>query len=99
MRGSVREHPGSLVTGSILNTGLDLRIQFPSGEVYGLTSARRHIPNAEASLHALYDMDAGTEPPGQCGIPLFGVLEKDMRWKLVASRTFPGGMVQSEYAR
>lgn len=33
------------------------------------------------------------------GIPLFGPLEKDIRWKLVASRSFPGGLVQSEYAR
>ncbi len=33
------------------------------------------------------------------GIPLFGSLEKDVRLKLVASRTFPGGLVQSEYAR
>lgn len=33
------------------------------------------------------------------GVPLFGPLEKDIRLKLVASRTFPGGMVQSEYAR
>ncbi|MBK9147104.1 MAG: dihydrofolate reductase [Flavobacteriales bacterium] len=33
------------------------------------------------------------------GIPLFGQLEKDIRWKLVASRSFPGGLVQSEYAR
>ena len=33
------------------------------------------------------------------GIPLFGALEKDIRLKLVASRTFPGGLVQSEYAR
>jgi dihydrofolate reductase len=33
------------------------------------------------------------------GVPLFGVLEKDIRLKLVASRTFAGGLVQSEYAR
>lgn len=33
------------------------------------------------------------------GIPLFGMLEKDIRLKLVASRSFPGGLVQSEYAR
>jgi len=33
------------------------------------------------------------------GIPLFGALDKDIRLKLVASRTFPGGLVQSEYAR
>lgn len=33
------------------------------------------------------------------GIPLFGPLEKDIRWKLVASRSFPGGLVQSEYVR
>ena len=33
------------------------------------------------------------------GIPLFGPLEKDIRWKLVGSRSFPGGLVQSEYAR
>ncbi|MBK8228504.1 MAG: dihydrofolate reductase [Flavobacteriales bacterium] len=33
------------------------------------------------------------------GIPLFGPLEKDLRWKLVTSRSFPGGLVQSEYAR
>lgn len=33
------------------------------------------------------------------GIPLFGPLEKDIRWKLLASRSFPGGLVQSEYAR
>ncbi len=33
------------------------------------------------------------------GVPLFGSLEKDIRLKLVASRTFPGGLVQSEYAR
>lgn len=33
------------------------------------------------------------------GIPLFGPLEQDIRWKLVASRSFPNGLVQSEYAR
>lgn len=33
------------------------------------------------------------------GIPLFGPLEKDIRWKLLASRSFPGGLVQSEYGR
>lgn len=33
------------------------------------------------------------------GIPLFGPLEKDIRWKLVVSRSFPGGLVQSEYGR
>lgn len=32
------------------------------------------------------------------GIPLFGTLEKDIRLKLVASQSFPGGLVQSEYA-
>ncbi|MCB0767906.1 MAG: dihydrofolate reductase [Flavobacteriales bacterium] len=33
------------------------------------------------------------------GIPLFGPLERDIRLKLVSSRTFPGGLVQSEYLR
>ncbi len=33
------------------------------------------------------------------GIPLFGALETDIRWKLVESRTYPGGLVQSEYRR
>ena len=33
------------------------------------------------------------------GIPLFGALEKDIPLKLVASRSFPGGLVQSEYVR
>ena len=33
------------------------------------------------------------------GVPLFSTLEKDIRLKLVASRTFPGGLVRSEYAR
>jgi len=33
------------------------------------------------------------------GIPLFGPLDKDIRFKLVASRTFPGGLVQSEYEK
>ena len=31
------------------------------------------------------------------GIPLFGALEKDIRLKLVASRSLPGGLVQREY--
>jgi dihydrofolate reductase len=31
------------------------------------------------------------------GIPLFGPLDNDIRLKLVSSRIFPGGMVQSEY--
>jgi dihydrofolate reductase len=31
------------------------------------------------------------------GIPLFGPLGRDVRLKLVASKVFPGGMVQSEY--
>ncbi len=31
------------------------------------------------------------------GIPLFGPLDRDIRLRLVSSRTFPGGMVQSEY--
>lgn len=33
------------------------------------------------------------------GIRLFGPLEKDVPLRLVASRSFPGGMVQSEYVR
>lgn len=33
------------------------------------------------------------------GIPLFGPLEKDIRLKLIASRSFPGGLVQSEHTR
>lgn len=33
------------------------------------------------------------------GVPLFGALQKDIRLKLVASRTFPGGLVQTEYVR
>ncbi len=33
------------------------------------------------------------------GIPLFGALEEDIPLKLLASRSFPGGLVQSEYAR
>lgn len=33
------------------------------------------------------------------GIPLFGALEKDIPLKLVGSRSFPDGLVQSEYAR
>lgn len=33
------------------------------------------------------------------GIRLFGPLEKDLRFKLAASRSFPGGLVQSEYVR
>jgi dihydrofolate reductase len=37
-------------------------------------------------------------PIGQ-GVPLFGSLKKDIRLKLVSGRTFPGGLVQSEYAR
>jgi dihydrofolate reductase len=31
------------------------------------------------------------------GIPLFGLLDQDIHLCLVSSRTFPGGMVQSEY--
>jgi dihydrofolate reductase len=31
------------------------------------------------------------------GIPLFGPLERDVRLRLVGSKVFPGGMVQSEY--
>jgi dihydrofolate reductase len=31
------------------------------------------------------------------GIPLFGPLEKDVRLRLVSSRSYNGGMVQSEY--
>ena len=33
------------------------------------------------------------------GIPLFGALDRDIPLKLVASRSFPGGLVQSEYVR
>ncbi len=33
------------------------------------------------------------------GIALFGPLEKDIRLKLVTTRGFPGGLVQSEYVR
>jgi dihydrofolate reductase len=31
------------------------------------------------------------------GIPLFGVLDKDVPWRLVLSQRLPGGLVQSEY--
>ncbi|MEZ4791319.1 MAG: dihydrofolate reductase family protein [Flavobacteriales bacterium] len=33
------------------------------------------------------------------GIPLFGPLERDIRLKLISSCSFPGGLVQSEFAR
>lgn len=33
------------------------------------------------------------------GVRLFGPLERDIPWRLVASRSFPGGLVQSEYVR
>lgn len=33
------------------------------------------------------------------GIPLFGALERDIPLRLVTSRSFPGGLVQSEYVR
>jgi riboflavin biosynthesis pyrimidine reductase len=32
------------------------------------------------------------------GIPLFGLLERDIPLTHVATRQFPGGLVQSEYA-
>jgi riboflavin biosynthesis pyrimidine reductase len=32
------------------------------------------------------------------GIPLFGSLPHDVRLRHVATRTFPGGMVQTEYS-
>ncbi|HNR55593.1 MAG TPA: dihydrofolate reductase family protein [Flavobacteriales bacterium] len=32
------------------------------------------------------------------GIPLFGPLDQDIRLRLLSSRTFPGGLVQSEYS-
>jgi len=31
------------------------------------------------------------------GIPLFGSLPRDIRLRHIATRTYPGGMVQSEY--
>ena len=33
------------------------------------------------------------------GVRLFGTLERDIPLQLVASRSFPGGLVQSEYMR
>ena len=33
------------------------------------------------------------------GVRLFGALDRDIPMKLVASRSFPGGLVQSEYVR
>jgi len=33
------------------------------------------------------------------GVRLFGALERDIPFKLVVSRSFPGGLVQSEYVR
>jgi dihydrofolate reductase len=33
------------------------------------------------------------------GIPLFGPLSRDVRWQHVATRSFEGGLVQSEYTR
>jgi dihydrofolate reductase len=33
------------------------------------------------------------------GIPLFGTLRDDIRWEHVATRTYRGGLVQSEYIR
>ncbi|MBL8000326.1 MAG: dihydrofolate reductase family protein [Flavobacteriales bacterium] len=33
------------------------------------------------------------------GIPLFGALERDIPLMLLTSRSFPGGLVQSEYVR
>src|SRR5206468_800957 len=31
------------------------------------------------------------------GIPLFGSLSRDIRWQHIATRSYPSGMVQSEY--
>jgi hypothetical protein len=31
------------------------------------------------------------------GRPLFGALAQDVAWRLVASRSFPSGLVQSTY--
>lgn len=31
------------------------------------------------------------------GIPLFGSLPRDIQWRLVSTKSYPGGMVQSEY--
>jgi hypothetical protein len=32
------------------------------------------------------------------GIPLFGTLQRDIRLRHVATRQYPSGLVQSEYA-
>lgn len=72
IRGSISEFPGSIVTGSIVPAGMEVRIQLPSGKAYGLTSARRHIPTASATRFALYDLADSIEPVGECGSELPG---------------------------
>ncbi len=66
MRGRLLEIPGSVVTGSLLSTGLDARIRLSSGEAYGLTSLARLVDDAEPQLHALYDL-AAVQEAGVCG--------------------------------
>ncbi len=66
MRGRLLELPGSIVTGSLLPTGLDARIELSTGAAYGLTAVRRHIVDAEPQLHVLYDL-AAVEEEGTCG--------------------------------
>ncbi len=80
MRGQLLELPGSIVTGSLLPSGLDARIELSTGETYGLTALRRHIADAEPQLHVLYDL-AAVEEEGTCGTTS-GVVAEPQRVQL-----------------
>lgn len=67
VRGSVNEYPGSIVTGSVAPTGMNLRISLPTGSVYGLAAVRRYDAAAPADQYALFDLESSTEAGGTCG--------------------------------
>ncbi|MCH7703372.1 MAG: hypothetical protein IID37_16975, partial [Planctomycetes bacterium] len=69
LRGSLAEVPGSIVAGSLLESGLMARIVFPddSGS-YWIERLAGHFPDVDEDLYVVYHQDDTLPSAGRCGV-------------------------------
>ncbi|MCH7701501.1 MAG: hypothetical protein IID37_07415 [Planctomycetes bacterium] len=69
LRGSLAEVPGSIVAGSLLDSGLKARIVLPddSGS-YWIESLVGHFPDADENLYVIYHEEDALPSEGRCGV-------------------------------
>ena len=68
LRGGVREIPGAVVSGSLLEDGLYVSVQFPGAGRYWIEPVARILPNAPASRHVVYHDDDMAPTNARCGM-------------------------------